>query len=170
MSQTLSTHLEFSRTPWGRVTWHSSGLPARAPLYCQQALSADGEGLVLPLHPTGQGTSLPLPHPPCKHQAPSRKLTFSAVRFQTVTVCPIFSKLETMPLPMRPRPKNPILKERGSDQLWAGDIAGSFPKPQGRSARTRGHAFPLCHCLQVSLTEAGTSAPGSGRWLQGAGA
>ena len=47
-------------------------------------------------------------------------LTFSAVRFQTVTVWPIFSKLETMPLPMRPRPKNPIL-ERQTGQFRVGN-------------------------------------------------
>lgn len=38
--------------------------------------------------------------------------TFSAVRFHTVTVWPIFSKLETMPLPIRPSPRNPILRGR----------------------------------------------------------
>lgn len=38
--------------------------------------------------------------------------TFSAVRFQTVTVWPIFSKLDTMPLPIRPSPRNPILRGR----------------------------------------------------------
>lgn len=35
--------------------------------------------------------------------------TFSAVRFHTVTTWPIFSRLETIPLPISPRPKNPIL-------------------------------------------------------------
>lgn len=35
--------------------------------------------------------------------------TFSAVRFQTVTTCPIFNKLETTPLPISPSPRNPIL-------------------------------------------------------------
>lgn len=35
--------------------------------------------------------------------------TFSAVRFHTVTTWPIFSRLETIPLPISPRPRNPIL-------------------------------------------------------------
>lgn len=42
----------------------------------------------------------------------TRLPTFSAVRFHTVTVWPIFSKLETMPLPIRPSPRNPILRGR----------------------------------------------------------
>lgn len=54
--------------------------------------------------------------------------TFSAVRFHTVTTWPIFSRLETIPLPMSPRPRNPILEDQnistvelmkyGKDIVW----------------------------------------------------
>lgn len=47
------------------------------------------------------------------------ELTFSAVRFQTVTVWPIFIKLETMPLPIRPRPRNPILRGEEDSESWS---------------------------------------------------
>lgn len=40
------------------------------------------------------------------------EVTFSAVRFHTVTTWPIFSKFETIPLPIRPSPRKPILFER----------------------------------------------------------
>lgn len=40
------------------------------------------------------------------------RVTFSAVRFHTVTTWPIFNRLETIPLPISPRPRNPILEAK----------------------------------------------------------
>ncbi len=43
--------------------------------------------------------------------------TFSAVRFHTVTTWPIFNRLETIPLPISPRPRNPILVDKVQNKI-----------------------------------------------------
>ena len=94
-----------------------AGLPTSSPAWTRSLASTPWHterGAQIAGRLLSSVTPTPRPQVPSHptQEAPPWTLTFSAVRFQTVTVWPIFSKLETMPLPMRPRPKNPILEKR----------------------------------------------------------